>query len=107
MCNPTNRLQVRNPTDRLHCAYWNYAHYKGKYGETPEGFLAYVKEQMGALSKCEARGNFSHRECALYFEALGNDEEVLFFHADQVREYCMRDRDIGFRGDLALMPRGR
>lgn len=62
----------------------SYAHYKSKYGQTPEGFLAYVQEQIGALRKCEARGDYTPRECALYFEALGNDEERLFFHADQV-----------------------
>ena len=62
----------------------SYAHYKSKYGQTPEGFLAYVQEQIGALRKCEARGDYTPRECALYFEALGNDEEQLFFHADQV-----------------------
>jgi len=58
---------------------------KGKYGQSPEGFLAYVKEQIGALRKCEAKGVYTHKECALYFETLGNEEEELFFHADQVR----------------------
>jgi len=39
---------------------------QGKYGESPQGFLAYVKEQVGALQACEARG-IGARECALYF----------------------------------------
>ncbi|GAX82546.1 hypothetical protein CEUSTIGMA_g9972.t1 [Chlamydomonas eustigma] len=77
-------VMLRNPTERLHCAYWQYAHYKGKYGESAAGFLAYVKEQIGAIRKCESRGDYSARECALYFEALGNVEEKLFFHADQI-----------------------
>ena len=54
-----------------------------RYGETPEGFLKYVKEQLGALRRCEARG-FTMRECALYFEALGLEEERVHFHCDQV-----------------------
>lgn len=74
-----------NTVSTFYCCLYNFTiSDKGKYGESPEGFLAYVKEQIGALNKCEARANYTHKECALYFEALGNEEEVLFFHADQV-----------------------
>jgi hypothetical protein len=64
-----------------------YAHYKGKYGETAQGFLNYAQEQIGALKNCSREDKnvvSSERECALYFEALGIQEEQLFFHADQV-----------------------
>ena len=74
---------LRNPIDRLHSAYYQYHHYNNKYGNNAEGFLAYCKEQIGAMKKCEARG-FSPEAVALYFEALGTEEEVLFFHADQI-----------------------
>ncbi len=30
-------VSIRNPTERLHCAYWTYAHYKGKYGRMDDG----------------------------------------------------------------------
>jgi hypothetical protein len=31
-------MMVRNPIDRLHSAYWQYEHYKKKYGLDPDGF---------------------------------------------------------------------
>eukprot|EP00798_Chlamydomonas_sp_ICE-L_P014904 gene14904-20953_t len=76
---------LRNPLERLHTAYWSHPHYRGKYGENPQGFLKYVTEQIGAVKNCYApHRNNTERDCALYFEALGVVEEVIFFHADQV-----------------------
>ncbi len=37
------------------CVCLRYPHYHNKYGKTAEGFLAYVKEQVGALKKCAQR----------------------------------------------------
>mmetsp|Transcript_36158 Transcript_36158/g.80462 ORF Transcript_36158/g.80462 Transcript_36158/m.80462 type:complete len:459 (-) Transcript_36158:759-2135(-) len=75
-------LMLRNPIDRLHCAYWQYSHYHKKYGETAQGFADYVEEQVSALEKCASKGH-GMRKCALLFEALGSEEEQIFFHADQ------------------------
>jgi hypothetical protein len=81
---PKMIVLLRDPVDRLYCAFWSHPHYKNKYGESPQGFLDYVKEQVGALRACEARG-LGARECALYFETYGMVEEKIFFHSDQVR----------------------
>ncbi|GFH25388.1 sulfotransferase, partial [Haematococcus lacustris] len=76
----------------------SHPHYKSKYGDSAEGFLAYVKEQVAALRSCSARfvgqpggpaglpmtPRQAERHCALYFEALGSHEEQIFFHADQI-----------------------
>lgn len=80
---PKLLMVLRNPIDRLYTAYWSHPHYKGKYGQTPEGFLDYVKEQVGAMHICESKGH-SMRDCALYFETYTMQEEGLFFHADQI-----------------------
>jgi hypothetical protein len=45
---------LRNPLDRVHCAYWHHVHYHSKYGRTAEGFLAYATEQLAALQNCTA-----------------------------------------------------
>ncbi|KAJ9510922.1 hypothetical protein QJQ45_027850 [Haematococcus lacustris] len=95
---PRMVVLLRNPIDRLYCAYWLHPHYKSKYGDSAEGFLAYVKEQVAALRSCSARfvgqpggpaglpmtPRQAERHCALYFEALGSHEEQIFFHADQI-----------------------
>ncbi|KAG1660053.1 hypothetical protein FOA52_010038 [Chlamydomonas sp. UWO 241] len=80
---PKMLLLLRNPIDRLHSAYWSHPHYKGKYGESAQGELAYLQEQIGAMRSCEVKGH-TMEECALYFETYSMEEEVLFFHADQV-----------------------
>ena len=90
------------------------------YGDSPEGYGAFVEDQLSALEVCidkQARllaaggsgsgsstgggdgGNqgldegderrertraAAERRCALLFEALGYDEERVFYHADQV-----------------------
>jgi hypothetical protein len=47
-----------------------------------QGFLDYVKEQIDSFYACAKK--HGEEKCALYFEALGSEEERLFFHADQV-----------------------
>lgn len=76
-------VMLRDPVERLYSAYWFYAHYQSRYGSTSQGFLTYIREQIGELRNCIARGHTA-TQCALYFEALGPDEEQVFFHADQV-----------------------
>jgi hypothetical protein len=46
---------LRHPMHRLHCAYWHYGHYHTKYGRTAEGFLEYVRAQVGGLKACADR----------------------------------------------------
>ena len=135
--------------DRFHHAFWSHPHYRGKYGETAEGFLKYAKESVrihhvclylqqgplpihgktdGFLCHYCCRGNigkdpvppspetiasvhlvqlamlrnssflflqveefeacedsYGPVRCVLYFEALGQRQEDVFFHCDQVR----------------------
>lgn len=73
---------LREPTARLHHAFWTYEHYRKRYGETPEGFLEFVREQIGAMERCFEE--FTERECAVNFEGLSLENERVFFHADQV-----------------------
>eukprot|EP00798_Chlamydomonas_sp_ICE-L_P014847 gene14847-20901_t len=65
-----------------------YRHYQLRYsGSTEEAtensFLKYVQDQIGAVKRCVSKGN-TERDCALYFETFGSDEEKVFFHADQI-----------------------
>lgn len=43
-----------------------------------------MDEQLDALEAC-VRRHGSADACALYFEALGMEEEKVYFHCDQVR----------------------
>eukprot|EP00983_Pelagomonas_calceolata_P091275 1157523-Pelagomonas_calceolata.AAC.4 len=51
---PKMIVLLRDPIERLHSAFYGYAHYQ-KYGHTPEGFLKYVKEQVGEIKDCAKR----------------------------------------------------
>ena len=95
-------VTLRDPTERLHNAFWFYGHYSKRYGETPEGFLAYAREQIGGVRAClEA---FSERDCVLNFEGLRLQEERLFFHADQI----FRGMYVVFAEEwLAAFPEGQ
>jgi hypothetical protein len=83
-----------------------------RYGNSPEGYAAFVEEQVSAFEACvtrqqaaaaaaaEARAaagggggggggaarEAAERKCAVLFESLGYREERVFFHADQVGE---------------------
>lgn len=54
-----------------------------RYGDGPEGFLAFLKEQLAAFEGCVARHG-SLEECVLLFESLDTANEKVFFHCDQV-----------------------
>ncbi|WIA42833.1 hypothetical protein OEZ86_008761 [Tetradesmus obliquus] len=68
---------------RLLSSFLEYGHYTSKYGDGPEGFLAFVKEQVAAFERCVARHG-SLEECVLLFESLDTANEKVFFHCDQV-----------------------
>ncbi|KAL6762813.1 P-loop containing nucleoside triphosphate hydrolase protein [Haematococcus lacustris] len=73
---------LRNPLDRLHSAYYGYPHYHGKFGDNPEGFLAYVQDLVGAFKNCSSlHGDLA---CTLRFETLGMEQEKVYFHVDQL-----------------------
>ncbi|GLI66090.1 hypothetical protein VaNZ11_009812 [Volvox africanus] len=75
-------LVARDPIARLYSAFHGYPHYHNKYGKSSAGFTAYVEDQVGAFRTCAK--DYGETPCALYFEALGNREEVVYFHADQL-----------------------
>uniref|UniRef100_A0A383WH12 Sulfotransferase n=1 Tax=Tetradesmus obliquus TaxID=3088 RepID=A0A383WH12_TETOB len=74
---------LRDPAQRLLSSFLEYGHYTSKYGDGPEGFLAFVKEQLAAFEGCVARHG-SLEECVLLFESLDTANEKVFFHCDQV-----------------------
>jgi len=73
---------LRDPVERLHAAFWNYHHYRSKYGATEEGFTAFATEMTGHVRRCLE----SHTEvqCVTSFEAMGPSYENVYYHADQV-----------------------
>ena len=124
---------LREPSERLHSAFWAHAHYRARYGATPDGYLAFVRDQAGALRRCVDRQRAARRpavaaaaaaavrrlgggkaaaaaeaaalrRCALLFESLSHEEERVFFHADQVLRGLY---DVFLEDWLALWPPGR
>jgi len=73
---------LRNPVDRFHHAFWSHPHYRDRYGADAEGFLKYAKESVAEFEACE--DVTSPARCALYFEAIGQRQEEVFFHCDQL-----------------------
>jgi len=73
---------LRDPVERLHAAFHNYFHYGAKYGASETGFSAFAREMVGHLRQCLR--SHSEAECVTAFEALGPEEEAVFYHADQV-----------------------
>jgi len=73
---------LRHPLDRLETSFWLHGHYPRKYGQSPAGLHAYLSEQFGAFSTCEAQ--HGTRRCAYLFELLGQRESDVFFHCDQI-----------------------
>lgn len=70
-----------------------------RYGDSSEGYLAFVEDQIGAFERCinkqkalatkAGRASSSssiERRCALVFESLGYEEERVFYHCDQVMQ---------------------
>ena len=62
-------MALRHPVDRLETSFWLHGHYPRRYGSSPAGLHAYVKEQTGAFAACEAK--HGARRCAHLFELLG------------------------------------
>ncbi|KAI8474367.1 MAG: P-loop containing nucleoside triphosphate hydrolase protein [Monoraphidium minutum] len=118
---------LREPSERLHSAFYEYPQYKDRYGDSPEGYTKFVEDQIGALERCVAKqrrgpdpqlgggggrrgggGGLPEaaavRRCVLLFESLGYDDEQVFFHADQVLRGLYA---LYLEQWLALWPRGR
>eukprot|EP00756_Hemistasia_phaeocysticola_P022232 Hpha_TRINITY_DN15820_c1_g5::TRINITY_DN15820_c1_g5_i1::g.187133::m.187133 len=74
---------LREPVQRLHAAFWHYDHYQRRHNATPDGFVAYVDEQIAGFQMCRSFG-FTARRCALEFESLAPRLEGIFFHCDQL-----------------------
>lgn len=55
-----------------------------------QGLNSYVNEQLDAFEVCQSAHDAT--ECALHFEALGAEQEAVFFHCDQVRPFPLRWR---------------
>ncbi|PNW78886.1 hypothetical protein CHLRE_09g393321v5 [Chlamydomonas reinhardtii] len=88
---PRMIIMLRNPIERLYSSFWRYSHYNTKYGNTVQGFEAFVDEQLSALQRCQARAAPPDApevdpatSCLLHFETWGLQEERVFFHADQI-----------------------
>ncbi len=47
----------------MHAAFYNYPHYRGKYGANAAGEERWARESVQAFSRCA--GNFSTASCAL------------------------------------------
>lgn len=76
---------VREPGARLRSAFYNYEHYRKRYGGVNEsnlesGFATYAREMMRAFSACAERHPL--KGCAHRFEAYDPKFEAVFFHAD-------------------------
>lgn len=79
---PNLVVLLRQPWQRMHSAFYNYPHYRGRYGATAAGEEKWARESVAAFRRCE--GNFSTASCALSFESLTRDNEETFYHCDQL-----------------------
>jgi hypothetical protein len=91
---------LRDPVERLHASFWNYYHYRSKYGATAEGFTAFATEMTGHVQRCLA--DHALVQCVTTFEALGPSYENVFYHADQVLKGMY---SVYMEGWLAAFPR--
>ena len=73
---------LREPAARLHSAFWNYEHYRTRFGATEDGFDAFVDEFVDRFEECARE--FDEEGCAHRFEAYGPKYEAVFYHADQL-----------------------
>jgi hypothetical protein len=72
---------VREPSRRLHSAYYFWPQYRRRYGSGGDGFVAYVQATLPALRDCFAA--HGPRVCARSFEGLDQKYEQVYYHADQ------------------------
>jgi len=72
---------LREPTRRLHSAFYFWPQYRRHFGASADGFLKYVRETLPVLRDCfEVHGA---RECARSFEGIDQKYENVYYHADQ------------------------
>ena len=74
---------LRDPVERLHAAFYFYAHYGNVYGRNETGFATYAREMTGHFQRCLDQGHGEFK-CVTAFESLGPSYEAVFYHADQV-----------------------
>ena len=79
---PALLVLLRRPWARMHSAFYNYVHYRNRFGATPAGEAAWANESVGAFRRCERRFGTDH--CALSFESLVRENEEVFYHCDQL-----------------------
>ncbi|KAL1524901.1 hypothetical protein AB1Y20_019779 [Prymnesium parvum] len=75
-------VMLRLPWRRMHSAFWNYVHYRNRFGASAEGESKWAAESVAAFRRCEA--NFTTDQCALSFESLTRENEEVFYHCDQL-----------------------
>jgi len=46
---------LREPSERLHSAFYEYPQYRMRYGDGEPGYTAFVEEQIGAFEQCVDR----------------------------------------------------
>ena len=73
---------LRRPWARMHAAFYNYVHYKNRYGAHAAGEASWANESVVAFRRCEGRFGTDH--CALSFESLTRENEEVFYHCDQL-----------------------
>jgi hypothetical protein len=56
----------RYPRARLHAAFWNYEHYRARFGASEDGFAQFATEFMGRFKECAAEHTWDG--CAHRFE---------------------------------------
>ena len=79
-------VMLRDPVERLHAAFWAGHHYGARYGYSEEGFAAFVNETISDWHNCVSK--FSRDECVLAFEANSKEQEMVYYHADQLVKGC-------------------
>lgn len=66
-------VMLRDPTERLHAAFWAGHHYGARYGFSEEGFAAFANETLADFAACAAA--HERDACVLAFEAQGKKQE--------------------------------
>ena len=67
---------------RLNAAFWNYEHYRNRFGASEDGFEKFANEFMDRFRECVKEHDWVG--CAHRFEAYGPRYEGVFYHADQL-----------------------
>ena len=75
---------LREPSERLWVAFWEYGQYPARYGKSHDGFRYYFGNQSAAFDTCVNTNGRGRRKCALRFEGYGAAEADVYYHADQL-----------------------